>query len=103
MGQRKISKKPAFKVYYCKSLKSTGQPIVVQDMEKNSEYSTDKIEFKNVNVKMTFNNADGKAKNRGATTILEIYLDITCKACNGKGTHHMQICRMCEGKGKIEH
>ena len=59
-------------LYYCKSLKSSGKPIVVRDMETKEEYTTDLVEYKNVNIRMKFNNSTGKAKASGATTVLEI-------------------------------
>ena len=68
-----MNTEPIIRLWYCKADKSTGKPIIVQDLEKNITYNTDSIEYKNVTVKMSFNNAKGKAKSSGATTILEIY------------------------------
>lgn len=70
-------KLPLVRLWYCKADKSTGKPIVVQDLEKGITYNTNNIEYKNVTVRMAFNNATGKAKSSGATTILEIYQDKT--------------------------
>lgn len=60
-------------IYYCKSLKKTGKPIIVKDMETGFEETTDNIEIRNVNIIMSFKNATGKAKSRGATTVLEVW------------------------------
>lgn len=69
-----MSEQPAkYKLYYCKADKKTGKPIVVVDLENKKTYKTDNIEFKNVNIRMRFNNATGAAKASGATTILEIF------------------------------
>lgn len=62
-----------FRLWYCKADKKTGKPIIIQDLEKGTTRNTDKIDFKNVNIRMSFNNSIGKAKQSGATTILEIY------------------------------
>lgn len=61
------------RLWYCKADKHTGKPIIVQDLEKKITYNTDHIDLKNVNIRMKFNNSQGKAKASGATTILEIY------------------------------
>lgn len=57
--------------YYCKALKDTGKPIVIIKKGKKST-NTNKLVMKNINIKMKFNNARGKAKKSGATTVLEI-------------------------------
>ncbi len=65
--------KPVIRLWYCKALKKTGKPIIVQDLENKTSYTTDKIEMDNVNIRMEFNNAVGPAKASGATTMLEIW------------------------------
>lgn len=50
------------KLYYCKSLKSSGKT-----------WNTDHIQMDNVSIRMSFNNADWQAKRSGVTTILEIW------------------------------
>ena len=65
--------KAKYRLWYCKAYKKTGKPIIVQDLIKNKTYNTNKVNFKNVNIRMSFNNSVGKAKASGATTILEIY------------------------------
>ena len=65
--------KTILRLWYCKADKKTGKPIIVQDLEKGITYNTDKIDMKNVNIRMSFNNAVSKAKASGATTILEVY------------------------------
>lgn len=61
------------KLYYCQAKKSTGKPIVVVNVDNGKIRYTNKIEMNNVNIRMAFNNAVGKAKASGATTILEVY------------------------------
>lgn len=56
-------------IYYCKSLKRTGKPIVVIDLETGKETHVNKIEGHG-NWKVEFKNATGKAKRSGATTML---------------------------------
>ena len=65
-------KKPDIRLWYCKADKKTGKPIMVQNLNNNTITKTDKIEYNNVNIKMSFNNAVSKAKASGATTIMEI-------------------------------
>lgn len=65
--------KAVMRLWYCKADKHTGKPIIVQDLEKGITYNTNKIDLKNVNIRMSFNNAVSKAKASGATTILEVY------------------------------
>ena len=66
-------RKLRFRVWYCKSLKDTGKPIMVQDMESNKITNHKRISLDNVDVKMAFHNSKGKAKSSGATTVLEVY------------------------------
>jgi hypothetical protein len=61
------------RIHYCKALKKTGKPIIVLDTDSGQEYNTDSIELKNVNIRVQFNNAKGKERKRGATTILEVF------------------------------
>ena len=65
-------KKTDIRLWYCKADKKTGKPIMVQNLNDNTITKTNKIEYKNVNIKMAFNNAVGKAKGSGATTIMEV-------------------------------
>lgn len=57
-------------VYYCKSLKKTGTPIVISNGK--SEIYTDNLILNDVSASMKFRNARGKAKSRRASTCLEI-------------------------------
>ena len=61
------------RLWYCKDDKASGKPIIIQDLIKGTTKNTNKIDMKNVNIRMAFNNSKGKAKSSGATTILEIY------------------------------
>lgn len=69
-----INNNPNFKVWYCKSLKKTGKPIILQDLVKNLQVNTEIVEFKNVDIRIEYNNSTGKAKKSGATTVLEVFL-----------------------------
>lgn len=68
-----MSNQPIYRLWYCKADKKSGKPIIIQDLEKGTIKNTDNIEFKNVTIRMKFNNSIGKSKASGATTILEIY------------------------------
>lgn len=59
------------RIYYCKALKKTGKPIVVVD-DKGKSTTTNLIEGYG-HYRVAFNNATGKAKASGATTILEVW------------------------------
>jgi len=61
------------KIYYCKSLKHTGKPIVVYDCVTGKSRNTNKIDIVNCHVKMSYNNSTGSIKRSGATTILEVW------------------------------
>lgn len=65
--------KPKLRLWYCKTDKHTGKPIIVKDLEKGITYNTDHIELNNVNIRMSFNNATSSAKQSGSTTLLEVY------------------------------
>jgi len=60
------------KIHYCKSLKNTQKPIVVLDVATGKEITTDKVEGYG-HWRVVFNNATGKAKRSGATTVLEVW------------------------------
>ncbi len=62
-----------YRLWYCKADKASGKPIIIQDVEAGTTRKTNKIDLKNVNIRMQFNNSIGKAKSSGATTILEVY------------------------------
>ena len=59
-------------IYYCKSLKKTGKPIIVKDLDTKEEYTTDSIILRNVDIEMSYKNSTGKAKASGATTVLKV-------------------------------
>jgi len=64
---------PKLRIWYCKADKKSGKPIIVQDLEKDITYNTNEIKLDNVNIRIKFNNAISKAKQSGATTVLEIF------------------------------
>jgi hypothetical protein len=65
-------------IHYCKADKKSGKPVVVTDMNGN----TTNVKKWNMNlfdkmgnpvrIEVAFNNADGKAKRSGATTMLRV-------------------------------
>ena len=65
--------KVKYRLWYCKADKASGKPIIIQDVEAGTTRNTDKIDLKNVNIRMQFKNSSGKSKESGATTILEVY------------------------------
>ncbi len=60
------------RIHYCKSLLKTEKPIIVLDEETGKEINTGKIEGYG-HWKVEYNNAKGKERRRGATTILEVW------------------------------
>ncbi len=62
------------RIHYCKSLLKTGKPIVVMNLDTGKEINTNQIQGKS-NWRIKFQNAIGKEKRRGATTILEVWDD----------------------------
>lgn len=71
MGKKRV---PIYIVYYCKALKKTGSPIVCITTKTGKEEHLKSLDLRGFNVKMAFNNAKGKPKNSGATTVLEVYV-----------------------------
>lgn len=65
--------KVIYRLWYCKADKASGKPIIIQDVQAGTTRNTNKVDLKNVNIRMQFNNSIGKAKSSGATTILEVY------------------------------
>ena len=60
------------KLWYCKSRKKEGNPITEINLDTKEEKHLSHIRYTNVNIDMDFNNATGKAKGSGATTILNV-------------------------------
>ena len=60
------------KLWYCKSRKKGGNPITEINLDTKEEKHVSSIRYTNVNIDMDFNNATGKAKGSGATTILNV-------------------------------
>lgn len=62
-------------LWYKKTLKKTGKPIIVQQGRgKNlKEFQVSSFNLKNCDVEMSFNNSVGNPKNAGATTVLMVY------------------------------
>ena len=59
-------------IYYCKALKRTGKPIVVTDKKTGRSRHTNRVRMCNVNIEIMFNNSTGRARKRGATTVLRV-------------------------------
>jgi len=68
-----MSKQLTHIVWYKKTLKKTGKPIVVKNMITGKLRTTSKINFKGCDIRMAFNNTIDEAKVCGATTVLEVY------------------------------
>jgi hypothetical protein len=66
-------RQPDFRIRYKKTLKKTGSPIIVWDLEKDSEYNCSSFELKNCSIRMYFGNSIKQEKQCGATTILEVW------------------------------
>ena len=60
------------RIHYCKSLLKTQKPIIVLDVESNKETNTDLVEGYGY-WRVKYQNAKGKERRRGATTILEVW------------------------------
>lgn len=65
-------------VHYCKGLKKTGKPVIVGS--KTGEKSVRKWTWegkdknnKPIRMEIEYGNSNGKAKSRGATTVLKVY------------------------------
>lgn len=69
----KRKKTPNIILYYCKSLKNEGKPIIVKNLDTNSDYATDEVYLENVNIRMKFQNVPKDDKERGVTTVLEVF------------------------------
>jgi hypothetical protein len=67
-----ILPQPDITMHYCRGQKASGLPLMVKEIG-HDEYQTDEIYFKNVDIRVKFNNATGKSKQRGATSVLEIW------------------------------
>ena len=61
-------------VWYKKTLKHTGKPIMVKNVLTGELYSTDKFNMNNCEIRMSFNNSIGESKSCGATTVLEVWV-----------------------------
>ena len=71
-----MSKQLTHIVWYKKTLKKTGKPIVVKNMITGKLKTTSKIGFKGCDIRMAFNNTIDEAKVCGATTVLEVYEEV---------------------------
>ena len=63
-----------YMIWYKKTLKKTGEPIMVKDLWTNTIYNTDHFDLNNCAVRMAFMNTQKEAKACGATTVLEVYV-----------------------------
>ena len=71
--EEKKKSTPNIILYYCKSLKNEGKPIIVKNLDTNSDYATDEVYLENVDIRMKYNNVPKDDKDRGVTTVLEIF------------------------------
>lgn len=60
------------RIHYCKSLKSTGKPIIVNDIDNGKVTNVSKVKgFGHWEIE--YNNAKSSEKRSGATTILKVW------------------------------
>lgn len=64
---------PDYRIRYNKNLKSTGKPIIIWDVKKEIEYTTDCFELDNCKIQIVFGNSIKQEKACGATTILKVW------------------------------
>jgi len=62
-----------FRLRYKKTLKPPNR-IVVWDVEKNKEYTTDRFELNDCTIKMAYENSIEQEKLCGAKVILEVWI-----------------------------
>ena len=75
-----------YTIYYCKSKKKTGKPLVISN--GTEEITTHKVRLCGIgSAEMEFNNAEKVAKRRGATTTLRVYGSL-----HGRGRGGYEIC-----------
>ena len=62
-------------LWYKKTLKKTGKPIIVQQGrgKKLKEYQVASFRLDNCRIEMSFNNSTGDPKRAGASTVLYVY------------------------------
>lgn len=65
---------PRYRLRYKKTLKKTGNPIVVWDMLTNEETTTNKFNLDECKIEMKYGNAIGVENLCGATTILTVFV-----------------------------
>lgn len=71
----KVTEQEPIVLWYKKTLKKTGKPIMVQQGRgKNmKEYIVDSFSLDKCRIEMSFNNSTGNPKYCGATTVLHVY------------------------------
>lgn len=62
-----------YRIWYKKTLKQTGEPLMVQDLWTGTTINTSQFVMKGCDISISFNNAVGESKACGATTILEVF------------------------------
>ena len=67
-------KRLMFIVWYKKTLKKTGRPIVLKNMVTGEITYHEELNFEGCDARMKFNNTIDEAKVCGATTVLEIWM-----------------------------
>jgi len=68
-----MTKRLLYRIWYKKTLKRTGKPLMVQDVLTGNIVNVEKFDMVNCDISISFNNSIGEAKACGATTILEVY------------------------------
>lgn len=82
-------------LWYKKTLKSSGKPIVVQQGKGKNliEYRVDNFNLDNCRIEMSFNNSVGSPKQAGATTTLNVFPN--------DGKTISEICNECDRFWKL--
>lgn len=60
------------RIHYCKSLKNTGKPIMVNDIDSGKVTTVKKVSGYG-HWEIEYNNAKGSEKRSGASTILKVW------------------------------
>lgn len=71
---KQITKQLIYRVWYKKTLKHTGKPLMVQNVLTGKLINTNHFNMNSCEIRMSFNNSIGESKSCGATTVLEVWV-----------------------------
>lgn len=74
---------PNMRAWYCKGLKKTGKPILVDVSGKEIKNTKDFKKTGCLKIRMKYNNAHAAARQSGATTVLEV-TELPASQCGGR-------------------